>query len=132
MVLAGIDRIDEEDVASKLRGKRLGVISSTSGLSSDLRYPMDVLNEKYNVMALFAPEHGPRGVAGPGEKISGGIDRTTGLPVFRLFIFTCLVLDFFSVHFHPPPILYHAAAPTHTLNFFLVLSECRQESFHCM
>ncbi len=85
MVLAGIDRIDEEDVASKLRGKRLGVISSTSGLSSDLRYPMDVLNEKYNTTALFAPEHGPRGVAGPGEKISGGIDRTTGLPVFSLF-----------------------------------------------
>lgn len=83
MVKLGIDRINEYE--RLLKGKRLGVISACSGLSSDYRYPIDILNEKYNVSAIFAPEHGPRGVLGPGEKVSGGFDRLTGLPVFSLF-----------------------------------------------
>ena len=83
MVKLGIDRINEFD--GLLKGKRLGVISACSGLSSDYRYPIDILNEKYNVKAIFAPEHGPRGVLGPGEKVSGGTDKLTGSPVYSLF-----------------------------------------------
>lgn len=83
MVKLGIDRINEYD--GLIRGRRLGVISACSGLSSDYRYPIDILNEKYKVTAIFSPEHGPRGVLGPGEKVSGGIDKLTGLPVCSLF-----------------------------------------------
>ena len=83
MVKLGIDRISEFD--RELIGRRLGVISACSGLSSDYRYPIDILNEKYTVKAIFSPEHGPRGVLGPGEKVSGGIDKLTGLPVYSLF-----------------------------------------------
>ncbi len=83
MVKLGIDRINEyEDL---FKDRRIGVISACSGLSSDYRYPIDILNEKYGVRAIFAPEHGPRGVLGPGEKVSGGVDRLTGLPVYSLF-----------------------------------------------
>lgn len=83
MVKLGIDRINEFD--RELIGRRLGVISACSGLSSDYRYPIDILNEKYTVKAIFSPEHGPRGVLGPGEKVSGGTDKLTGLPVYSLF-----------------------------------------------
>ena len=85
MVLLGIDRIKEYDVRKLLSGKRLAVISSASGLGSSMRFPVDILNEEFDVRCILAPEHGPRGVAGPGEKISGGIDRFTGLPVYSLF-----------------------------------------------
>ena len=85
MIKLGIDRINEENTDRLFKGKRLGVISACSGLSSDYRYPIDILNEKYTVKALFAPEHGPRGILGPGEKVSGGTDKLTGLPVYSLF-----------------------------------------------
>ena len=85
MVLLGIDRINEPDTAALLSGGRLGVISAASGLASCMRFPIDILNEKFRVSAIFSPEHGPRGVAGPGERVPGGVDRATGLPVFSLF-----------------------------------------------
>lgn len=85
MVKAGIDRIDEAEVKALFSGKRLGVISACSALSSDYRYPVDILNEKFTVKAVFSPEHGPRGVLGPGEKVSSGIDMLTGKPVYSLF-----------------------------------------------
>ncbi len=85
MVKTGIDRIDEEKIKNLLSGKRLGVISACSALSSDNRYPVDTLNEIFDVRAIFSPEHGPRGVLGPGEKVSGGVDDMTGKPVYSLF-----------------------------------------------
>ena len=85
MVKVGIDRINETEIKALLSGKRLGVISACSALSSDYRYPVDILNEKFNVSAIFSPEHGPRGVLGPGEKVSGGTDALTGKPVYSLF-----------------------------------------------
>ena len=85
MVKTGIDRINEEKIKRLLSGKRLGVISACSALSSDYRYPVDILNEKFDVAAIFSPEHGPRGVLGPGEKVNGGVDTLTGKPVYSLF-----------------------------------------------
>ncbi|MCR4683488.1 MAG: DUF1343 domain-containing protein [Clostridiales bacterium] len=84
-VKLGIDRIGEPEVRKLLEGKRLGVLSAASGLASDYRFPIDILNEKFNVAGIFAPEHGPRGVLGPGEKVRGGRDRITGLPVWSLY-----------------------------------------------
>lgn len=85
MVTLAIDRISEGEVSALLRGRRLGVISAASGVSASYRYPMDILREAFDVRAFFAPEHGPRGVLGPGEKVSGGIDRFTSVPTYSLF-----------------------------------------------
>ncbi|MCQ2427188.1 MAG: DUF1343 domain-containing protein [Clostridia bacterium] len=84
-VRLGIDRIDDADVKKLLEGKRIGVVSAASGISSDYRFPLDILNEKFNVTGVFAPEHGPRGVLGPGERVRGGVDRLTGLTVHSLY-----------------------------------------------
>lgn len=85
MVSVGIDRINEPEIRRLLSGKRLGVISASSGLASCMRFPIDVLNESFTVSCILAPEHGPRGIAAPGERIPDGTDRQTGLPVFSLF-----------------------------------------------
>ena len=85
MVRLGIDRINEKDIRSLFENKRLGVISACSGLASDYRYPLDILCENFDVKAIFSPEHGPRGVLGPGERVGGGVDRLTGKPVYSLF-----------------------------------------------
>ena len=84
-VLAGIDRIGEPEFEGLFRGRRVGVVSAASGLSSDYRFPIDILNEKYLVTGIFAPEHGPRGIYGPGEEFSGGTDVCSGLPVYSLY-----------------------------------------------
>ncbi|MBP5270141.1 MAG: DUF1343 domain-containing protein [Clostridia bacterium] len=84
-VKLGIDRVLEPEFAPLFGGRRLGVVSACSGLSSSYRFPIDILNENYTVSAIFAPEHGPRGVLGPGEKVGGGVDRITGLEVRSLY-----------------------------------------------
>lgn len=84
-VLCGADRLDETRVSSLLKNEKIGVVSAACAVNSDYRYTIDLLNEKYNVTGIFAPEHGARGVLGPGEKVSGGVDKYTSLPVFSLY-----------------------------------------------
>ena len=81
----GIDRISEHGVNKLFEGKRIALISAASGVSADYRYTTDIFSEKYNVTALLSPEHGPRGVLGPGEKVKNGVDRFTGLKTYSLF-----------------------------------------------
>lgn len=87
MVLCGIDRVTEPPYASLFRGRRLGVVSNMSGLSvvHGWKSPLDVMHQLYHVTALFAPEHGTRGVLGPGETVSSGRDELTGLWSYSLF-----------------------------------------------
>ena len=81
----GIDRIKEYGVKKLFENKRIALISGCSGVSGDYRYTTDIFNENFSVVSVLAPEHGPRGVLGPGEKVRGGTDRFTGLPVYSLF-----------------------------------------------
>lgn len=68
-----------------LRGKRVGVIANQTSLAGD-KHIVDLLTEAMiEVNRVFAPEHGFRGEAGPGEKIKGGRDSKTGLPVVSLY-----------------------------------------------
>jgi uncharacterized protein YbbC (DUF1343 family) len=38
-----------------------------------------------HLVALFAPEHGLRGQAAPGERVSDSVDAATGLPIYSLY-----------------------------------------------
>ena len=55
----GIDRIDE--FLYLFEGKRVGLITNPTGMDGNLRSTIDVLKEKVDLVALFAPEHGIRG-----------------------------------------------------------------------
>ena len=87
MVTIGIDRIEEAPYRSLLRNQRIGLVTNASGLSPRYGYrgTVEVMAPRYTVAALFAPEHGVRGVLGPGEKVSHGVDALSGIPTYSLF-----------------------------------------------
>jgi len=85
-VQLGVDVLIEEDFAP-LAGKRVGLITNPTGVTSDLRATIDVLHEAKNVklIALFAPEHGIRGEAYGGATIDDAKDSITGMPVRSVY-----------------------------------------------
>ena len=87
MVTIGIDRIEEAPYRVLLKNQRIGLVTNASGLSPRYgwRGTVEVMASRYKVTALFAPEHGVRGVLGPGEKVSHGVDALSGLPTYSLF-----------------------------------------------
>ena len=87
MITIGIDRIEEALYKALLRSKRIGLVTNASGLSPRYgwRGTVEVMASRYKVTALFAPEHGVRGVLGPGEKVSHGVDALSGIPTYSLF-----------------------------------------------
>ncbi|MDR1804254.1 MAG: DUF1343 domain-containing protein [Treponema sp.] len=82
-VLNGIDRLITEDFG--LKGKRLGLITNHSGLTKTLVSSIDVLNERFNLRALFGPEHGIRGDIEAGGNVDTYTDKRTGLPVYSIY-----------------------------------------------
>ena len=83
-VLTGIDVL-ERDNFKPLAGMRLGLITNHTGRNREGRQTIDVLYKAPGVklVALFAPEHGIRGLAD--EKVSDSKDETTGLPIYSLY-----------------------------------------------
>ena len=82
-VLSGIDRIDT--VHDLLAGKRVGLMTTPTGVDHDLRSTIDILNERFNLSALFAVEHGIRGDAQAGAKIGTTVDVQTGVTVYSAY-----------------------------------------------
>lgn len=79
----GIDCIDK--YLSVFEGKRVGLITNPTGISSEFRSTIDILKEKTNLVALFSPEHGVRGNIQAGEKLDTYVDEATGCQVFSLY-----------------------------------------------
>ncbi|HKG99007.1 MAG TPA: exo-beta-N-acetylmuramidase NamZ domain-containing protein, partial [Pyrinomonadaceae bacterium] len=83
-VLTGIDVL-ERDGFKQLEGRKVGLITNHTGRNRAGRSTIDVMAEAKNVklVALFAPEHGLRGVE---DNIVGNAkDEKTGLPVYSLY-----------------------------------------------
>lgn len=72
---------------AELRGVRLGLITNHTGIDGRGRSGIDRIaaSADLDLVALFAPEHGLRGVAGPGERVQSGRDPRTNLPVHSLY-----------------------------------------------
>jgi len=85
-VKPGIDVLRESGF-DILKGKRVGLITNATGVTSDLQSTVDVLfnSPAVKLVALFSPEHGVRGDADAGKEINGFIDSRTGLPVYSLY-----------------------------------------------
>lgn len=50
------------------------------------KHLLDILLEnKFNVVAIFSPEHGFRGDADAGEHVSSSVDKKTGVPILSLY-----------------------------------------------
>ena len=85
MVKTGIDRICEPGVRALLSGKRIGLVGGASGLNRNYLGTIEAMSEHYRVAALYAPEHGSRGVLGPGEAVENCVDAISGIASFSLF-----------------------------------------------
>lgn len=76
-----------DDVPSRLRGKRVGLITNHAAVDRAKIADIDLIarHKDLKLAALFAPEHGIRGDAAAGAKIADDRDEKTGVPVHSLY-----------------------------------------------
>lgn len=83
MVQCGVETLQERQ--HLLKGKRLGLITSPTGLTRDFVSTVDLLHEQFHLAALFSPEHGVRGDQEAGGLVENYRDARTGVPVYSLY-----------------------------------------------
>jgi uncharacterized protein YbbC (DUF1343 family) len=70
----------------RLDGKRVGLVTNPTGVTSDLTLNLDaLLAAGVRVTALFGPEHGIRASAADGVAVASSRDAKTGLPIHSLY-----------------------------------------------
>jgi len=76
-----------DDSIHLVAGRSVGLITNQTGVDASGRSSIDRLDEHPSVelVALFAPEHGIRGTANPGETIEDDVDVETGIPIHSLY-----------------------------------------------
>ncbi|MFA6541266.1 MAG: DUF1343 domain-containing protein, partial [Bacteroidota bacterium] len=85
-VKSGIDVLVADRFAV-LQGKRIGLITNPTGVSSSLESTVDLFAKAQGITlaALFGPEHGVRGDVSAGGHVETVIDSATGLPLYSLY-----------------------------------------------
>jgi uncharacterized protein YbbC (DUF1343 family) len=84
-VSAGLERVAGEAGAA-LRGRKAGLLAHAASVDARGTHAIDVLRAAgVDVVRLFGPEHGLRGLLAAGEKVGDGRDAPSGLPVVSLY-----------------------------------------------
>jgi len=83
MVLNGIDCIEKYD--DWFKNRRIGLVTSPSGLNSKLESTINILHKRYGLSALYSPEHGVRGDAEAGALVDTYTDPYINVPVYSLY-----------------------------------------------
>ena len=84
-VRVGLEVLDAEK-GTALKGKKVGLIAHAASVTSEGHHAVDVLKKHgVEVVRLFSPEHGPQGRAAAGQKVEGGKDPRSGLPLVSLY-----------------------------------------------
>jgi uncharacterized protein YbbC (DUF1343 family) len=85
-VMPGIEVLSTEQRAL-VQGKRVGLITNHSGIDRRARHTIDVLAAIPGVKltALFAPEHGIRGMVQAGGAVVDSRDKRTGAPIYSIY-----------------------------------------------
>lgn len=78
---------DREDVwVPYLQNKRVALLGNHTSLNLSMEHLLDrMLQNGIDVRGVFCPEHGFRGNADAGEKVSSSVDEKTGIPIWSLF-----------------------------------------------
>src|SRR5262245_35498913 len=87
-VQVGVEQLWNEEYLKLLRGKRLGLITNHTALTSQQVWTVALIKahakeQGYTVAALFAPEHGLRGAIYAGQEVADEKDRD-GIPIYSL------------------------------------------------
>ncbi len=84
MVKCGIDRLGE--YSNLFRGKRLGMVTSVSGVTADGRPSYLAFHEQFPLSCIFSPEHGLHANFGNGENVTEtAVEPQTGAALVSLF-----------------------------------------------
>lgn len=83
MIKLGIENLN--DHLNIFENKNVGLITNHTGIDQNMKSTIDLLKEKTNLVALFAPEHGVRGDIEAGVKVDSYVDSKTNLKVFSLY-----------------------------------------------
>jgi len=68
-----------------LKYKRVGLVVNQSSLIKQKHLVDFLLENKINLVKIFAPEHGFRGNIDRGDHVNSEIDKKTGLPIVSMF-----------------------------------------------
>ncbi|PAK55577.1 exo-beta-N-acetylmuramidase NamZ domain-containing protein [Paenibacillus sp. 7541] len=83
MVRNGVDSL--LNYRHLLEGKRVGLITTPTGLTADFRSTISIVHEHFHLAAMFSPEHGVRGDLDAGALVDTYIDPYTGVKVHSLY-----------------------------------------------
>jgi uncharacterized protein YbbC (DUF1343 family) len=75
------------DAWHDLHGRRVGVVTNQTGVTSELETIVDAIhrNPEIEMRAIYAPEHGLRGDRPAGAYVPSYVDEQTGVPVYSLY-----------------------------------------------
>ena len=82
-VICGAERTNEWQ--RLLQGKRVALLANHTAVVGNEHLLDVMLEKKIDVVAVVSPEHGFRGKADAGEKVSSSIDEKSGLPIWSLY-----------------------------------------------
>ena len=83
-IATGAKALYQSDFA-ELRGKRVGLVTNQTAMVDGI-HVIDLMHARgVRLVALFAPEHGLRGLQEDGASIGDGIDQRTGVRVYSLY-----------------------------------------------
>ena len=82
-IITGAEQPDE--YLPLLKGKKVALLVNQTSVKKKEHLVDFLMNEKINIVKIFAPEHGFRGQADAGEKVKSGMDAKTGLPITSMY-----------------------------------------------
>ncbi len=82
-VTVGAERMDM--YIDKIQEKNIALVAHQNSLVENNHLVDVLLEQKIKVKKIFTPEHGFRGTAGAGERVSNSVDKATGIPIISLY-----------------------------------------------
>jgi uncharacterized protein YbbC (DUF1343 family) len=82
-IITGADQT--EKYLSLLKGKRVAVLANQTTIIGKTHLVDSLQKLGINIVKVFGPEHGFRGKASAGDKVSDEIDKATGIPIISLY-----------------------------------------------
>lgn len=69
----------------KLKGKRVALVVNQTSTVENVHLVDTLRSMNVDIVSIFAPEHGFRGKADAGERVSDQVDARTGIPIISLY-----------------------------------------------
>lgn len=82
-IITGAEQSDE--YLPYLKGKRVGILANQTSMNGDIHLVDFLLSKGVNIVKVFGPEHGFRGNASAGVKVTDEKDPKTGIPIISLY-----------------------------------------------